>query len=235
MNKFNKNIFNNLQSIKEILGKVDEADITALPNDYIELEVKLDKLEILIKNLLKVIKNPFLFNLQEQSDALWSKITQQTNNHQSTTHSHSISRVAATSALEFGELDPLGLALTKFAEAHDKIGSAQLVQDNDILISFLQPWQTTLDTSIQLAKNARNTVKQSRLWLDSCKQSLKSASPQKVEQARLEMESAEDKLVTQTETALTLMKNVLENPEPLTSLNNLVKALVDLYSKTYSF
>lgn len=122
------------------------------------------------------------------------------------TLSHALSRASATSALEVGESDHLGNALTKYALAHDKIGNARLGQDNEIRLNFLQPWQTTLSTSIALAKNARSSVRQARLWLDSCKQGLKTASPQKVEQARLEMESAEDKLVTQTETAITLMK-----------------------------
>lgn len=40
---------------------------------------------------------------------------------------------------------------------------------------------------------------------------LKNASPAKQEQARLEVENAEDDLVQKTEVAITLMKTVLEN------------------------
>ena len=40
---------------------------------------------------------------------------------------------------------------------------------------------------------------------------LKSANPAKQEQARLEVENAEDDLVQKTEVAITLMKTVLEN------------------------
>jgi putative heme iron utilization protein len=40
---------------------------------------------------------------------------------------------------------------------------------------------------------------------------LKNASPSKQEQARLEVENAEDDLVQKTEVAITLMKTVLEN------------------------
>ncbi|TIA80170.1 hypothetical protein E3P92_03113 [Wallemia ichthyophaga] len=250
----NKSIFNQLQAAREKFGAVDEADITTLPNDYIELENKVDALESVHKHLLKVTKvyenesydYPVQFHnsISEQSGQLWHSFSSFANSNlknvnipqptapvpQPKTLSHALSRAAATSALEIGEIDHLGNALTKFALAHDKIGNGRLVQDNDILIGFLQPWQTTLNTSIQLAKNARSQVRNSRLWLDSCKQGLKTASPQKVEQARLEMESAEDKLVTQTETAISLMKNVLENPEPLTSLNKLVKAQISYHS-----
>ena len=41
--------------------------------------------------------------------------------------------------------------------------------------------------------------------------SLKSANPAKQEQARLEVENAEDDLVQKTEVAITLMKTVLDN------------------------
>jgi len=41
--------------------------------------------------------------------------------------------------------------------------------------------------------------------------SLKSTSPAKQEQARLDVENAEDDLVQKTEVAITLMKTVLEN------------------------
>lgn len=41
--------------------------------------------------------------------------------------------------------------------------------------------------------------------------SLKNAGPAKQEQARLEVENAEDDLVQKTEVAITLMKTVLDN------------------------
>lgn len=44
--------------------------------------------------------------------------------------------------------------------------------------------------------------------------SLKGAGPTKQEQARLEVENAEDDLVQKTEVAITLMKTVLENVRP---------------------
>jgi hypothetical protein len=41
--------------------------------------------------------------------------------------------------------------------------------------------------------------------------SLKNAAPARQEQARLEVENAEDDLVQKTEVAITLMKTVLDN------------------------
>ena len=58
---------------------------------------------------------------------------------------------------------------------------------------------------------ARHAVSVSRLELDAAKQSFKTAGAAKQEQARLEVENAEDDLVQKTEVAITLMKTVLES------------------------
>ncbi|KIK01342.1 hypothetical protein K443DRAFT_6976 [Laccaria amethystina LaAM-08-1] len=50
------------------------------------------------------------------------------------------------------------------------------------------------------------------------------------EQARLEVENAEDDLVHKTEVAITLMKTVLENPEPVKKLNELAKTQLLYFS-----
>ena len=73
---------------------------------------------------------------------------------------------------------------------------------------------------------------------------MKTTDPTKQEQARLDIENAEDDLVQKTEVAITLMKTVLENvrsvrvhffstsiklfpqPEPIKNLNELIKAQV---------
>jgi len=116
-----------------------------------------------------------------------------------------------------------------YAEVFDNIASARVEQDESIQKQYLYPWQTTLSTSINVAMKARQSVRVSRLELDAAKQtsvfsqslslevltyfgySLKSTSPVKQEQARLDVENAEDDLVQKTEVAITLMKTVLEN------------------------
>ncbi len=52
---------------------------------------------------------------------------------------------------------------------------------------------------------------QKGFFIDMHAHRLKSASPARQEQARLEVENAEDDLVQKTEVAITLMKTVLEN------------------------
>jgi len=141
---------------------------------------------------------------------------------------HALSRAAAAGAIDLGASagDKLGQALQSYAVAQDKIGDARLLQDDQISHYFINPWAVTLNQSIQAAMRSRQAVKSARLTLDSCRTTLKntSASGPKQEQARLEVEAAEEKLVLSTEEAISLMRSVLENPESIAALGKLVQA-----------
>ncbi|KAI0631565.1 BAR domain-containing family protein [Trametes polyzona] len=159
----------------------------------------------------------------------------QPNAPQHKTLPHAIGRAATNAATAVQQTsgagdDKLGKALQVYAGAWEKIADARVEQDGTIRERFLQPWQTTLSTSINVAMKARQAVRVSRLELDAAKQTLKNASPAKQEAARLEVENAEDDLVQKTEVAITLMKTVLDNPEPLKNLNELAKAQLMFYA-----
>jgi Bin/amphiphysin/Rvs domain for vesicular trafficking len=88
---------------------------------------------------------------------------------------HALGRSAASSAsllraTSLGADDKLCSAMTLYAGVWDKIGTARLHQDATIQTQFLQPWQTTLTTSIAVAMKARQAVRVSRLELDAAKQ-----------------------------------------------------------------
>jgi len=142
---------------------------------------------------------------------------------------HALSRAANTASSTLvdapgGRDDRLGRALAEYGGAWEKIGDARVQHDDVVFRGFLVPWQQTLQTSINVAVKARQAVRMSRLELDAAKQTLKNATPSKQEHARLEVENAEDDLVQKTEVAITLMKAVLDNPEPIKNLNELIKA-----------
>jgi len=150
-----------------------------------------------------------------------------TSQHKTLPHAFARTAASASSSVRAanpGVEDKLATALRVYAQTWEKIAAARLQQDISIQDHFLQPWQMTLSTSIAVAMKARQAVRLSRLELDASKQTLKSANPAKQEQARLEVENAEDDLVQKTEVAITLMKAVLDNPEPLKNLNELTKA-----------
>lgn len=108
--------------------------------------------------------------------------------------------------------DPLATALEKYALAEEKVGEARLAQDAQIQSRFLAGWNTTLNTNLMFAAKARKNVENARLTLDSIKASKKAAAHGDLdnlsEDARLEIEQAEDEFVGQTEEAVSVMKNV---------------------------
>lgn len=117
--------------------------------------------------------------------------------------------------------DPLATALEKYALASERVGEARLAQDAQIQSRFLAGWNTTLNTNLMFATRARKGVENSRLMLDAAKTRAKGGIfklPGKQDQlhdeseasdeAKLEIEQAEDEFVGQTEEAVGVMKNV---------------------------
>jgi hypothetical protein len=134
------------------------------------------------------------------------------------TFSHAIARsslagsqtLASTTAGE----DPLATALEKYALASEKVGEARLAQDAQIQSRFLAGWNTTLNTNLMFAAKARKNVENARLMLDSVKAKHRTTEgdlDSLSEEARSEIEQAEDEFVGQTEEAVSVMKNVRSN------------------------
>lgn len=157
-----------------------------------------------------------------------------------------------------GVQDSLATALEKYALAEEKVGEARLNQDAQIQARFLAGWSTTLNTNLMFAAKARKAVEQARLNLDATKAKwrggggvgglLHAGRPQQQqqqqhgeaaddsqlsEQARQEIEKAEDEFVAQTEEAVGVMKNVLDTPEPLRNLAELVAAQLEFHKRAH--
>ena len=141
------------------------------------------------------------------------------------TFNHAIARASLASSQLLAQThssqaseDPLASALEKYALAEERLGEARLAQDAQIQSRFLAGWSTTLNTNLQFATKARKSVEKSRLMLDSIKAAKKSAIQGRgmnpddeghlSEEARAEIEAAEDEFVNQTEEAVEVMKNV---------------------------
>lgn len=261
-NKLTRGLSSTVQATKERLGQVAAEDITELPQEYKDLEARVDALRQAHLTLLKVAKvyeaetYDYPAAIQESITELGTTIGQGITNfaaanlkgtnlpapapvtppaQQHKTLPHALGRAAtqAATALQAtpgAEADKFGKALASYASAWEKIADARVQQDAEIKNKFLAPWQITLSTSIAVAMKARQAVRVSRLELDAAKQTLKTAGPTKQEAARIEVENAEDDLVQKTEVAITLMKAVLDNPEPLKNLNELAKAQLIFYA-----
>ncbi|TFK51479.1 hypothetical protein OE88DRAFT_1735375 [Heliocybe sulcata] len=247
-NKFAKGFNSSVQATRERLGQIAPDEITELPQEYKDLEARVDALRQAHLNLLKITRvyesdsydypTQIQESLQDLTTSLNSSLaslTKGTNlptpaspppaaQYQPKTLPHALARAATTAGASLPEDDKLGKGLREYAGAWEKIASARVTQDQQIRAGFLGPWQTTLSASVDVAMKARAAVRASRLELDAAKQTLKRSAPAKQEQARLEVENAEDDLVQKTEVAITLMKTVLDNPEPIKNLNELCKA-----------
>lgn len=132
------------------------------------------------------------------------------------TFNHAIARSSLSGSQTLAQSsngeDPLANALEKYALASEKVGEARLAQDAQIQSRFLAGWNTTLNTNLMFAAKARRNVENARLMLDSIKASKKAAVKGDLdslsEDARAEIEQAEDEFVGQTEEAVSVMKNV---------------------------
>ncbi|KAI1767229.1 BAR domain-containing protein [Hypoxylon sp. FL1150] len=169
------------------------------------------------------------------------------------TFSHAIARASLASSQLLhqqhtgaGE-DPLATALEKYALVSERLGEARLAQDAQIQSRYLAGWTTTLNTNLMFATRARKNVEKARLTLDSVKSRAKgntwkigANSPRDDHhnteelspEAQEEIEKAEDEFVTQTEEAVGVMKNVLDTPEPLRNLAELVAAQLEYHKKS---
>lgn len=247
------------QQAREHFGSAD--DITELPEEYRQLERRVDALKAAHGAMVRTVKTfehegyDYPNHLQETFShgaqslghtlSTWASAAAKHTSlpavdappSVSRTLSHALSRSAASAAIDLGASagdapeSKLGELLQQFAVAQDAIGSAQLVQDRAIVNDFLVVWNA-FGAQIQLALRARAGVRDARLHLDAWRQSLKGAEAAggaRAESVRAEVEHAEDELVSATEEAISLMKTVLENPEPIKSLALLVRAQLEFH------
>ncbi|KAI8815365.1 BAR domain-containing family protein [Cladochytrium replicatum] len=249
------------QYAKETFG--GPSDVTELPPEYRELEEKVDRVKVLHDNFLRVAKNYTYPHydwdppMTESVSDLWGNVTERATALAATTAkaagvagppqptprsakdeiprslSHAFARAAVVSAEGLNPEEPLAAALRKFAAAHERVGDARLKQDADAVAKFYQPFLTTLNQTIGHAMKARIHVRTVRLNYDAARAKLKAARPEKVEVTRSEMEAAEDEFVAAVDDAMGKMKVVVENPEPLKNLADLVAIQLSYFKEAY--
>lgn len=132
------------------------------------------------------------------------------------------------------EPDPLAQGLEKLALSEEKVGEARLDQDEKIQGKFLAGWNTTLNQSIKAADKARAAVQNARLNLDAVKSKASAGGKHEesyTEQQRRAIESAEDQFVEKVDEATSIMRNVLDTPEPLRNLVELAKAQAEYHQR----
>ncbi|KAI8063681.1 uncharacterized protein B0P05DRAFT_555250 [Gilbertella persicaria] len=247
--KLNKGLGQVRQYAQEKLGTAE--NVTELPQEYKDLEKRLDALRNVQANMLKVSRTynnssyDYPVQIQQSLIGMTNTMTREiqhlTNSaadrsatveaEEPKTLLHGLSRIAAQGSEAIGVQEPLGTALFKYATITEKVADARVKMDKTIVDKFNKPVQTTLNSSIEQALKARRNVQSIRLSLDACKARYRSARPEKSEAARLEVEQAEDQFVAAVEEATNLMKAALENPEPFRNLADLVQAQLQYFKE----
>ncbi|KAK3713626.1 BAR domain-containing protein [Vermiconidia calcicola] len=132
------------------------------------------------------------------------------------------------------EPDPLAQGLEKVAIAQEKVGEARLAQDEQIQGKFLAGWSATLNQNIKSADKARTAVNNARLSLDAAKGKASAGGRHEesyTEDQRKAIEAAEDVFVEKVDEATHIMRNVLDTPEPLRNLVELMKAQAEYHQR----
>ncbi|KAK4702990.1 hypothetical protein P7C70_g3233, partial [Phenoliferia sp. Uapishka_3] len=244
-----QNLSQNLtQTVRERAGTA--TDVTELPQEYLDLERRVDGLKAAHVGFLKVARvyssetydypvqiqesvSELGGNIAHLSTTYWAAATKGTQLPQTAvaekpvdihkTLPHALSRAANAAAIEVGP-SRLSNVLKSYSAAQEFVGTASK--------NFIQPWSATLNSSLQAAIKSRQNVKSARISLDACRGTLTHATGgPKQEQARMEVEAAEEKLVNATEEAINLMRAVLENPEPIKNLASMIKAQQAYHAK----
>lgn len=238
------------QMLNEKLGNADE--VTALPEEYLELERRVDSLKAVVQKVSAVTgiyeqdgydyPPNFKESLTDISRTVQTRVSEAANAQSASdlgtilsggrdgkkppkTLNHALSRTfaAAQTDLDSSAATPLGSALTSLAESQQSIGAAHVEQDSQIA-KVHASLQTVVETSLTFAAKARKNVHQARLSLDAAKSALKNASAEQVADRQTEVEQAEDEFVAAIEDAVTVMKNVLETPEVVRALAQFAEA-----------
>ncbi|KAF8981153.1 hypothetical protein BGZ52_003161 [Haplosporangium bisporale] len=249
------------QFAQEKMGTAE--DVTELPQEYKDLEKRFDAVKNMHTNLLRITKTyqtqtydypaQLQETLGEYGRSISDRISQATlspaekaaadaaaledphrrENTPPKTLSHALSRACIQSAEEVGLEEPIGSALFKYATVQEKVGDMRLVMDQEITNKFVTPFGTTMNTQIQAALKARRNVYSTRLALDTAKAQYRNTRPEWAEASKVEVEQAEDLFVAALEETMALMKVVLETPEPLRNLADMVAAQLAFYKDAY--
>lgn len=231
------------------------ADVSELPQEYVDLEAKVDALKNVYQLLLTVTatyelesydypahtKEQLTLNLQTVQQKL-ARLSNATNLQDAQqilvapgnaappqTLGHALARATASGASSVatvsGTPDEFSKALLEVLEAAGKAADARLAQDKQIATHFNAPLRDALRVQFQQAADARRDVQVKRAAYDSVRLQLRSASADKEALLRVKLETLEDEFANATEDAVSVMKHVLESGSAAKQLGELVRAI----------
>lgn len=176
--------------------QIGTAEKTELPAEYRALEAKVDRIRAMHENLSRATTQ---FLSPGTSTTLKLQVADVFSNVAGAVHapqdnavtdklravnldvdsSHQVLGSHFTKSGEtIGDASPLGSALVKCGDAHDKLGRARLQLNLEIYEKFVKQLSVTLEGSIKQAMICRKNVQSARVNLDALKKAAKSAKPE---------------------------------------------------------
>lgn len=228
-------------------------DVSELPQEYIDLEKKIDSIKFVYEKLLSVTttyeseaydypanaKETFSENLKTVNSKLQNLTAATTLSDaqavlvspvpkgEPKTLNHALARAASAGSAalrDSGSQEAIAEGLETYALAMSKLGNARLQQDQLIRTHFNEPLQRALRTQLAQATKARRDVELKRMNYDAVRSQLKHASAEREASLRVKLETLEDEFANTTEDAVSVMKNVIDGSKPLALLVELVNA-----------
>src|ERR1044072_465951 len=103
-----------------------------------------------VKDLSRSVSDQLKFLTQSPAEReAESREAETSATQQPKTYHHALARASAQGAELLGAEEPLGAALIKYAAVQERLGDHRIKMDSDITQKFVQPFTTTLNTSIQ--------------------------------------------------------------------------------------
>ncbi|AMD20653.1 HDL091Cp [Eremothecium sinecaudum] len=238
--------------VQERLGQI--TDISQMPEEYVELENRVERVKLIYDNFLKVTQiyegesydYPQHINesVNEFTKVVTSKVqdltkatsTEEAQNilispgpaKEPKTLNFALSKVALTSSEylnKSGSEDTvLADILLKYSDIQAKIAQGRLQQDTLIQTRFNRKLRENIDTQFSAATKARKDVEQKRLQYDIARSNFSTAKPEKQASLRVQMEALEEQFAQATENASIVMASVLEHTQFLNEFKDLVLA-----------
>jgi len=239
------------QALQYAGEKIGTAEKTALSKEYLELEIKVDRLKAVHENLVKIaalqvspgtvtdLKFSVYGALNNVADTFGTQDPNYVNEKLSTVsvNNQSPNQIMAeefvNAGIALGDDTPVGSALIKCSEVQKKIGKSRIQMNGEINEKFVRKLMNQLETSIRYVYTARRHVHNNRLKLDSIKSRARSANPEKVDQLSDELQLAQADFNLSVSTSVELMKNLLNSNELLSALADFMAAMLEYFKQGF--
>ncbi|AET39432.1 Gvp36p Ecym_4377 [Eremothecium cymbalariae DBVPG len=238
--------------VQEKLGQI--TDISQMPEEYVHMEKRVDKIRLIYENFLKVTQiyesetydypQHVSESVNEISKTVTGKIqelTKATSTEEAQnilispgpakdpkTLNYALSKVSLTSSeyLSKSGSDSNVTAdiLLKYSDIQAQIAQARLQQDMLIRTRFNKQLKEKLNNEFAAAARARKEVDNKRLQYDIARANFSAAKPEKQASLRVHMETLEDEFAEAMDVSISFMQSVMEKSEFLKEFSELVGA-----------